>query len=224
MRWIYETVSGIGTEPEMVSYFTITLMLMAVLSKLISMPLTFKTTKNAKKTQDLQPELEKLQKKYGYDERILQQKTMEFYKENNVGSAGCSSCLPMIIQLIVIIAIYNVIRNPQLYLFDNAEHFASISKNFLWIQDLTVPDPYFFGLPLINAVLQFVIQRMNPATKQQNDAMGGSMGMMMLIMPVIIFFLSMQWPAALLLYWSFGNILELIVRLIMMVSMKDEKA
>lgn len=225
MRWIYETVIQIGGEPESVSYFAITLMLMAVVSKIISMPLTYKTTQNAKKTQDLQPKLEQLKKKYGYDERILQQKTMEFYRDNNVNAAGCSSCLPLIIQLVVILGLFGVVRNPELYIFDNAAQFDEIAKNFLWISDLTLPDPYFFGLPLLNALLQLVVQRMNPATKQQSQAAGGNtMAMMTYIMPIMIFFISVNWASALLLYWTFGNVLEVVVRSIMMVFMKRKPA
>lgn len=224
MRWIYETVVQIGSEPRLVSYFAITLMLMAVVSKLISMPLTYKTTQNAKKTQDLQPKLEALKKKYGYDERILQQKTMEFYRENNVSAAGCSSCLPLIIQMIVILGLFGVVRNPELYIFDNAAQFDEIAKNFLWISDLTLPDPLFYGLPLLNALLQLVVQRMNPAMKQQSQATGGTMAMMTYIMPIMIFFISVKWASALLLYWTFGNVLEVVVRSVMMLFMKRKPA
>lgn len=224
MRWIYETVVQIGSEPRLVSYFAITLMLMAVVSKLISMPLTYKTTQNAKKTQDLQPKLEALKKKYGYDERILQQKTMEFYRENNVSAAGCSSCLPLIIQMIVILGLFGVVRNPELYIFDNAAQFDEIAKNFLWISDMTLPDPFFYGLPLLNALLQLVVQRMNPAMKQQSQATGGTMAMMTYIMPIMIFFISVNWASALLLYWTFGNVLEVLVRSVMMLFMKRKPA
>lgn len=223
MRWIYETASQTIKEPEAVSYFAITLMMMAVVSKLISMPLTYKTTQNAKKTRDLQPELDKLKRKFGYDQRILQQKTMEFYRDNNVSAAGCSSCLPLLIQLVIMIGLFGVIRQPELYLFDDASKFSDIAKNFFWIKDLSLPDPYFYALPLMNALLQFVVQKMNPATQQQSEATGGSMSTMLYIMPVMIFMISMKWASGLLLYWTFGNVLEIVVRGLMMVFMKKKQ-
>ena len=150
---------------------------------------------------------------------------MEFYRDNNVSAAGCSSCLPLIIQLVVILGLFGVVRNPELYIFDNAAQFDEIAKNFLWISDLTLPDPYFFGLPLLNALLQPVVQRMNPGTKQQGQAAGGNtMAMMTYIMPIMIFFISVNWASALLLYWTFGNVLEVVVRSIMMVFMKRKPA
>lgn len=212
MKAVYQMLTGIGSEPSSISYFAMTIMAMAVLSKLLTLPLTIKQGKASQKMQQIRPQLEEIKRKYGYDERIMQQKTMEFYKENNVSQVGCSSCLPLIIQLIIIIALFQVLRNPENYLFDNAQEFQKISKNFFWIQDLSKADPYFYALPLFNGLSQFVTQWLSPSTQQQAAAAGNSMMMMMYIMPVMIFFLSLNWASALLLYWAFGNLLEIIVR------------
>ena len=215
MRWVYETLQSTGSEPSMVSHLAITFMAMAVVSKLISFPFTLRQSKTSQKMSEINPKLEELRKKYGYDERILQQKTMEFYKENNVAQQGCSSCLPLIVQMIILLALFGVMRAPEAYLFDSPEKMQHISKNFFWISNLMEPDPYWFALPLINSLTQILVQRMNPQMKQAANAGGSaasSMNTMMYTMPIVFFFVFLRFPAGLLLYWAFGNILEVVVR------------
>lgn len=213
MRFTYETVIGFGSEPQSVSYFAFMILIMGLISKLLTMPLMFKMAQSSKKMQELQPKMDQLKNKYGYDERILQQKTMEFYKENHISQAGCSSCLPLIIQLVIMIALFNVIREPGKYMFDNAAQFAEIHKNFFWIADLSKPDPLFYGLPLLNAILQFAVSFLNPAMNQQQNAPGGgSMKMMTYMMPIMFFFISLRWQSALILYWVTGNVVEVLYR------------
>ena len=215
MRFFYETLQGKGAEPEMISFFAISILLMAVVSKLITIPLTYQSTKNSAKMKDFQPQLEKLKEKYGYDERILQQKTMEFYKENNLSAAGCSSCLPMVIQLVLIVALFAVLKEPGKFIFDNPDQFNHIQKNFFWIQDLSQADPLkWFGLPLINMVTTYASTFLNPAMKMQKDNPAGGSAAMLKFMPLIFYFMSISWSAGLILYWAFGNLLEVIFRLI----------
>lgn len=215
MRFFYESLQGMGAEPEVISYFAMAILLMAVISKMITIPLTYQSTKNSAKMKDFQPQLEKLKEKYGYDERILQQKTMEFYKENNLSAAGCSSCLPMIIQFVLIIALFAVLREPGKFIFDNPSQFEHIQKNFFWIQDLSKADPLqWFGLPLINMITTYASTFLNPTMRMQKDSPAGGSMAMMKFMPLIFYFMSISWSAGLLLYWAFGNVLEIIFRLI----------
>lgn len=212
MSFFYNSIAGAIQEPQQISYFALTMLAMAIVSKIITIPLMAQSMKSSEKMQQVQPKLEELRKKYGYDERILQQKTQEFYKENGVSMTGCSSCLPMIIQLVLIIALFQVLREPAKYLAGSVENFNSIHRNFFWINDLLQADPLaWFGLPLLNAVLQMAIQFVSPQRKQQQQ-MGNGMNTTMMLMPVMFYFLSINWASGLLLYWIFGNIIELIYR------------
>ncbi len=224
MRWFYTGLASQTVEPDKFSHFAMAILLMALVSKLITIPLTYKTTKSAEKMKDLQPKMDELKAKYGYDERILQQKTMEFYKENNVSMAGCSSCLPTVIQFVLIIALFQVLREPGKYIFDNPEQFNHISKNFLWISDLSLPDPkLWYGLPLLNMIFQFLVTYLNPMTRQQQQGPQASSMAMMKFMPVMFYFISLKWSAGLLLYWVAGNALEVIFRLISGLVLKLRK-
>lgn len=219
MRWIYESLSSLEIDFQYISVFALTVLAMSVLNRLITFPLTMKQANNSKKMQSFQPKLAELEKKYAYDERILQQKKMEFYKENNLSQVGCASCLPMVIQLIAVLGLMGVMRNPELYLFDDASMLDTISKNFFWISDLTKPDVWY-GLPLIYTASMILVTKFNPASKQ-SEATG--MGSMMYIMPIAFFFLTIRWASAVVLYWTFGNILELIIRGILALVTKKEK-
>lgn len=213
MRWFYTALSNQPVEPDKISFFAMAILLMALVSKLITIPLTYKSSKNAQKMQEMQPQMEALKEKYGYDERILQQKTMEFYKENNMSMAGCSSCLPMVIQMVLILALFQVLREPGKYIFDNPAQFDTIQKNFLWIPNLSLPDPkVWYGLPLLNMILQFLVTYMNPMTQQQKNSPQASSTAMLKFMPIMFYFISLKWSSGLLLYWVSGNLLEVIFR------------
>ena len=124
---------------------------------------------------------------------------------------GCSSCLPMLIQLTLIIALFNVLREPAKYMASSLDNFSAISKNFFWISDLLKSDPLtWFGLPLLNAISQLGIQLFGPMRQQQQ--MNKNMNITFMLMPVMFYFLSVNWAAGLLLYWVFGNLLELLYR------------
>lgn len=212
MRQIYHYFANNFTEPAQVSYFALTILAMAVISKLITIPLMAQTTKSTAKMQALGPKVEELKKKYGYDERILQQKTQELYKEEGVSMMGCSSCLPTLIQLMLILALSNVLREPAKYMASSVSNFSHIAKNFFWIPDLLKSDPLtWFGLPLVNAASQLAIQLFGPMRKQQQQ-MNKNMSMTFMLMPVMFYFISVSWASGLLLYWVFGNLLELLYR------------
>lgn len=211
-KFIYEYLVALGNEPAQVSYYAIALLIMAVIYKLITIPLTIQSLKQTQKAAQLQPQMDELKKKYGYDQNIYNQKVQEFQKENNVAGAGCSGCLMMILQLVIVIALFAVIREPGKYLFDNPEDIEKIAKNFFWIKDLSIPDPTVIVLPLANSLTQLLVtylgQNSNtaPAMQQQQT--------MMYLLPIVFFFLFMKMPAGLLLYWAAGNIIEIVVKLI----------
>lgn len=224
MRFFYELVQQVP-EPEFLSHYAMAIMLMAIFAKILTMPLTLKSAKASQKMAEVKPELDELKKKFGYDERILQQKTMEYYKENNINQMGCSSCLPQIINLVIILALFNVMRNPELYIFDDPSKLQEIQRNFFWIPDLILADPFWFGLPLINTASQILMTKLNPSTQQSAAAGGQTAQSMMLMqygMPIMFFFLFLNFSSGLLLYWAFGNVVEIVIRLIMRIFLKNK--
>lgn len=212
-RFIYDYLVGLGNEPTSISYYAIALLLMAVIYKLITIPLTIQSLKQTQKAAELQPQMDELKKKYGYDEQIYTQKLQEFQREHNVAGAGCTGCSMMIIQLVIVIALFGVIREPAKYLFDNPSEINKIARNFFWVKDLNLPDPTKFVLAGLNSLSQFLVTFLGQNANANNPAMQNQQTMMYML-PIVFFFVFMGMPAGLLLYWVAGNIIEIIVKLI----------
>lgn len=90
------------------------LILFTIIIKLALLPLTIKQIKSTQKMQEIQPELDKLQKRYKNDKEKLNQEMMKLYQEKGVNPAG--GCLPMLVQLPIIFALFYTIRKPLTYM------------------------------------------------------------------------------------------------------------
>lgn len=225
LRFIYQSLVDLGNEPEIISYYAIALIIMAFLQKIVTIPLTLKAAENSKRGMELQPEINKIMDKYKNDPENQNRKLMEFYKENDYKpGGGCGGCLVMLIPLIIIWAMLSVIRNPENYIV--AKNGAHIAKNFLWIPDLSQPDPYMFGLPILYSLSMFayttLTQQSQPNMNQPEMEMTGKM--MRYFMPVMMFLFSRKWAAGIILFWTVSNIIEIIVRLIIKFSTKAKEA
>ncbi len=110
LGWIIKTIY------DFVQNYGVAIILFTVVMKLLLLPLNIKSQKAMKKQQKIQPILAELQKKYANDQQKLQQETMKLYKENNVSMAG--GCLPMLIQMPILVALYQAIQRPLTYMFN----------------------------------------------------------------------------------------------------------
>ncbi len=104
LDWIYQAIGNYGGA----------LILFTLAVKLILLPLSLKQQKSMTKMQKLQPQLTKLQEKYKNDQQLLGQETMKLYKKYGVSPAG--GCLPLLIQLPILFALYRVIYQPLTYM------------------------------------------------------------------------------------------------------------
>ncbi len=98
----------------LVENYGLSIIIFTIIIKLLLLPLNIKSQKAMRKQQKIQPYLVELQKKYANDQQKLQQEMMKLYKDNDVSMAG--GCLPMLIQLPVLIGLYRVIQAPIKYL------------------------------------------------------------------------------------------------------------
>lgn len=146
----------------------LTLFIRAVLAPIMTQQL-----RSAKKMQDLSPELAKLKEKFKDDKQKLAQAQMELYKNNGVNPA--SGCLPQVVQLIILISLYQVFNlvikpdglevikkiNESLYAFNQLPSSSVLNLKFLYL-DLSKPDliqiPNFVGIPGLFVILATVFQ------------------------------------------------------------------
>ena len=99
---------------QLVKNYGVAIIIFTIIVKLILLPLTYKSQKSMKKQQKIQPIIAELQKKYANDQQKLQQEMMKVYKENDVSMMG--GCLPLLIQMPILIGLYRVIQRPITYL------------------------------------------------------------------------------------------------------------
>lgn len=164
-----------------------------------------------KKMKKLQPQMERLKELYAEDKARLNQEIMQLYKREKVNPV--SGCLPLLVQIPVFFSIYKV-----LYVTIEMRH----APFFGWIQDLSAPDPTtifnLFGLlpfdppsflaigawPIIMAISMYLQQRMSPQPADPVQAQ------VMKFMPLMFLFMFSNFPAGLLIYWSWNNLLSII--------------
>jgi YidC/Oxa1 family membrane protein insertase len=132
MSWLIDIMrQGMDFFFQLTGNYGVAIIFLTLIIKLITLPLTFSQTKQMKKMQDLQPKIKAIQEKHKNSPEKANKETMALWKENKVNPA--SGCLPLLLQLPFFIAFFNVINN---YVYIG-------STQFLWIQDITMPDPYY---------------------------------------------------------------------------------
>ena len=191
LHFIYDFVHNWG----------LAIIVLTVLLRLVLFPLNHKSLKAMKKMADLAPEMEKLKKKYAKDPQKLQEEIMKLYAE--AGANPMSGCLPILAQIPIFIALYNVLMvTVEL---KNAPF-------MLWIKDLSDKDPYYV-LPILMGLSMVAQQFITPSSDKNQR-------MIMYIMAGVFTFMFMNFPSGLVLYWLTNNILGLIQSVIINKSMK----
>jgi len=207
----------------------IAIILLTILIKLILYPLNVKSIKSQKALQDLQPKMEALKKKHKNNPQLLGQEMMNLYKQEKISPV--SSCLPLLIQMPFLIAVYHVFRagfQPEkldlLYSFvANPGSLNAIAFGFL---DLSKPNIY---LALLAGAAQFwaskmLITKRQPRVKGAKDeGMTSMMNKQMLyIMPAITVFIGISLPGGLTLYWFFTTLLTALQQLYIFKKQNNE--
>jgi len=177
------------------------IIIFSVILKTLLYPLTHKSFESTTKMQKIQPLTKELQAKYKGDPQKMNVELKKLYKEHGVNPLG--GCLPMLLQMPVIFALYPLLR-------------YSISlrqASFGWLPDLSEPDP-IWALPILMAVFMFVQQKLMAPSKKTLDDMDDkqkaqqqSQKMMMYFMPIMMFFIFKGLSSGLVLYWTVFSII-----------------
>ncbi len=193
----------------------IAIILLTILVKLVLYPLTKKSLEGQLIQKELEPELNRIKKDYP-DKKVQAEKTMALYKEKQVNPLA--GCLPILIQLPVIFALYYVFLHGLegqpglLYSFIPA---VSPNTHFLGIVDLTAPNIVFAVLAGASQFLQMrlsvnstkvVSSETTSNEVDPNAMMKGMQTQMQYILPIMIIFIGMKLSAAIALYWIVSNI------------------
>ncbi|HSZ73767.1 MAG TPA: membrane protein insertase YidC [Rhizomicrobium sp.] len=205
----------------LVGNFGVAILLLTVVIKLIFFPLANTSYKSMSRMKKLQPEVERLRTRFAEDRLRQQQEMMELYKREKVNPV--SGCLPVLIQVPVFFSLYKV-----LFVTIEMRH----APFFGWIHDLSAPDPTsiinVFGLlpygvpsfipavlsigiwPILMGATQWLQTQMNPAPADPVQAR------MFSLMPIMFIFMLATFPAGLVIYWTWNNLLSVAQQYLMM--------
>lgn len=194
----------------------VVILIITVLIKVVLYPLTASSIKSQKALTDLQPKLDALKKEHKGNQQRLAQETMKLYKENKVNPFA--SCLPLLIQLPILIALYYVLRDgltttnfDTLYSFVKSP--SQINTVSLGLVDLKNAN---IILAVLAGAAQFWQTKMMMRKKAPKEAGEGAkdenmMSMMnkqmLYFMPVMTVFIGWQLPGGLTLYWLLSTVL-----------------
>lgn len=199
LQWIFSNV---------VANYGWAIVLMTTLIKILLLPLTHTTMVSMGKMQELAPKIQGIRSKYATKmkdkqgrpnfetQKKINEETMALYKAEGVNPAG--GCLPMLLQLPVFIAFYNILP-------------ASIELRqapwILWVRDLSAHDPIYI-LPIVMGATQLLQMLMTPAAGNPMQRR------MMLMMPVVFTVMFLGFPAGLVLYWLTNNVLSIVQQVV----------
>ena len=199
---------------ESIGPFGIAIVLLTILIKLIISPIFQYQLSTSRRVQAEQrriaPQLSALRKKHKKDPQRLNQETMALYKEHNINPlAQMSGCLPALLQSPILIALFYVIRDAHQTLPIHNFHFLGIAldKSALASGQFV---PLAILLPILAGLTTFVqTKMMTPSGVVQDPTQAAMTQNMTLIMPVFIAFISLQFAAALALYWVVSNLFSI---------------
>ena len=168
------------------------LVIFGILVRLLLWPLNQRAMESSIRMQAVAPLLKQIQDRYKNEPERLQREMMKLYKEHNVNPFG--GCLPMVLPMPVLFALF--------FVFANTIEFRGVP--FLWLPDLSRPDPYYI-IPILMGLSMFVLSKVgqigvppNPQTK-----------MMLYFMPAFLTLLFLNFASGLNLYYAVSNIFSI---------------
>jgi YidC/Oxa1 family membrane protein insertase len=199
--------------------FGLALMLLTVVIKLVMYPLANKSYVAMSQMKRLQPEMMRIREQYIDDKMRMNQEIMDLYRKQKVNPAA--GCLPILLQIPVFFALYKV-----LFVTIEMRH----APFYGWIQDLSAPDPTnvftLFGmldwsapsflhigvLPILFCATMIVQQKLNPPPADPMQAK------ILTWMPFLFLYMFAKFPAGLVLYWTWSNLLSILQQKLIMIS------
>lgn len=181
LEWIHSFVNNWGWS----------IIILTILIKLLFYKLSETSYKSMAQMRKFQPKMQAMKERYGDDREAMNKAMMKLYKEEKINPLG--GCLPILVQIPVFIALYWV-------LLESVE--MRQAPFILWLNDLSVKDPYFI-LPIIMGATMLIQHRLNPTPMDPVQAK------VMMALPIVFTFFFAFFPAGLVLYWVVNNTLSI---------------
>jgi len=176
---------------KLVGNWGVAIIILTILIKLAFYPLSAASYRSMAHMRELGPRLQRMKEQYGDDRQKFQQAMIELYRKEKINPMG--GCLPILVQIPVFIALYWVLLGSV-----ELRH----APFMLWIDDLSVPDPYYV-LPILMGLTMIIQTKLNPTPPDPLQAR------IMMIMPIVFSVFFFFFPAGLVLYWLVNNVLSI---------------
>jgi YidC/Oxa1 family membrane protein insertase len=196
---------------DLVKDYGIAILLLAFLTKLVTYPLTYSSTKSMNRMKDIQPKIQQMRDKYKNNPKKMNEELMNLYRKEGVNPLN-PGCLPMFLQMPIFIALFVVLNKA-------IELRGAQTLIIPWIHDLSKPEvllqlPWnipmygsnFALLPIIMAILTYFQNKMTIKDPNQKA--------MIYFMPVFMLVLFNSFSAGLVLYWTFSSALAIVQQII----------
>lgn len=193
LRIIFEFVNNYGWSIIVFTLFV----------RLLLVPLMVKQIKSQKAMQDIQPKIKEIQEKYKNKPEKQQEELMKIYQEAKINPL--SGCLPLLIQMPILIGLFNVLRDPVAYgVFANKAALAAADTGFLWIQSISSTKN--ISLALLSGISAYFMQKMMTTGDEQTENM---MKSMTYVMSAMSLFWGYTFQAGLAIYWITSNLFSI---------------
>ncbi len=176
---------------DLVGNWGVAIMILTLLIKIVFYKLSEASYRSMANMRRLTPQITQIRERYGDDRQRMSQAMMEIYKKEKINPLG--GCLPILVQIPVFIALYWV-------LLESVE--MRQAPFMLWIQDLSVRDP-FYVLPVLMGISMFVQMQLNPPPPDPLQAK------LLKVLPFVFTLFFAFFPAGLVLYWVTNSVLSI---------------
>jgi len=172
------------------------IIIFTLIVKILTFPLILKSFRSMREMQRIQPLIKEVNKQYKDDKAKQQSEMMRIYQVHGVNPAG--SCLPMIIQMPIMLALYSALND----LVRNNHDFTT---PFLWVGTLAIADPFHIW-PVLSGIVQFLSNRMAQAygSNKNTDPQTAMMNRIMQFLPLYLIVIYLNLPAGMVIYWTFS--------------------
>ncbi len=195
LLWLLETIHKTGLT------WAWSIIVVTFIVRLALVPLTVKQQQSMRRMTALQPELKKLQAKYKHDRQVLNEKMMEFYRENNTNPFG--SCLPILVQIPIFIGLFYLLRSPERFIKpgdDLSFLFGFLPNITTHLKDLPTATLAILMIIYVSSQVGSMLLMPSTADPRMKYLFAG--------MPILfaVFIVNQAFPVGLMLYWITTNL------------------